>query len=213
MTPVSASKVVRIKGRDTGGVERTVKTDTQGRIVLSDTITISSALLSLPLANASDAMTLPLVGGTYAAQDEVSDSAVGAMATPLNFANVVDGVGKSGYIVKAILESVSGAATFVVTNAVFRLWLFNAAPTTMFGNDSAFQLDAADKAKRVGYVDFALVTEGTGSDTGYGLDDGLRMAFTCDAGDVDLYGVLVAKAAYVWTASQTFDVFLTIEGA
>jgi hypothetical protein len=179
-------------------------------IVEDAVITIqTAATVRVPFRTTTDQVTLPGSGGqAYAAQDEVSDNATGGSATPLNFADAVSAVGGSGFIVKAVIE----ASTATVANAVFRLWLFNAAPT-MYGNDSPYQLDAADKAKRVGYVDFALITEGTGSDSAYGLDDGLRMAFTCDAADADLYGVLVAKAGYVWTNAQTFDITLTIEEA
>lgn len=176
------------------------------KVVPTGTIAIDTVQLTAVPAEATATVTLPGVGGTYAAQDEVSDNAVGGSATPLNFADLAAAVGGSGVIVKAVIE----ASTAVVANAVFRLWLFHTAPT-MYGNDSPYQLDAADKAKRVGYIDFALITEGTGSDSAYGLDDGLRMYFTCAAADRDLYGVLVAKAGYVWAAAQTFDITLTVE--
>jgi hypothetical protein len=205
----ASTLVRRIVGLTAAGDEKSVRVNDDGEIVLASDQLVSTAY---PLVLVTDSFTQPASGGgAFAAQDEVSDNATGGSATPLHFVNVVAANGDTGYIVLASLESVSGAATFVTTNAVFRLWLFNAAPTAMFGNDSPFQLDAADKAKRIVFIDFALITEGTGSDTGYGLDDGIRVAFKCDPASRDLWGVIVAKAAYVWTNSQTWDVRLIVE--
>jgi hypothetical protein len=178
------------------------------RTLLEGEAVVTTFVTAQPLVSQTQTLTLPGVGGTYAAQDEVSDHATGGSATPLHWTDLVAANGDTGYIVKATIE----ASTAVVANAVFRLWLFNAAPT-MYGNDSPYQLDAADQAKRVGYIDFALVTEGTGSDAAYGLDDGLRLAFKTATADRDLFGILVAKAGYVWAAAQTFNVTLTIETA
>lgn len=211
-TPASAStRRVRVIGTTDDGKEVALQVNADGQLRLAAD---QLAVTVYPLVVVGANFVQPASGeGAFAAQDEISDNATGGSATPLHFIDVVPANGGTGYIVKAELETVSGAATFVVTNAVFRLWLLNAAPAAMFGNDSPFQLDAADEAKRVGYVDFALVTEGTGSDTGYGLDDGLRLAFQCAGGSKDLFGVLVAKAAYTWTNSQTWKVKLTVEPA
>lgn len=173
-----------------------------------DEATLNFNIAALPLVTKSSSITLPAAGGTYAAQDEVSNHATGGSVTPFNFADLVAANGDSGYIVKATIE----ANTAIVANAVFRLWLFNATPVAN-GNDSQYQLDATDKAKRVGYIDFALLTEGTGSDSAYGLDDGVRLAIHTAAADRDLYGLLVAKAAYVWGAGQVIEIALTVEQA
>lgn len=165
-------------------------------------VTVAAAAL----VQQTQTLTLPGSGGTYAAKDEVSDNATGGSATPLHWTNIAAANAGTGYLVKAQIE----ASTAVVANATFRLWLFNAAPT-MYGNDSPYQLDAADQAKRIGYVDVTLVTEGTGSDGAYAVDDGLRLAFKTGAASRDLYGILVAEAAYVWAAAQTFKITLTAE--
>lgn len=185
-------------------LSNTMNFDGSGNLLVNP----QSAITISPLSKVTAAITLPGAGGTYAAQDEVSNNATGGSATPFNWPDIVLANADTGYIVKAVIECSSPT----VANAVFRLWLFNAAPT-MYGNDSPYQLDAADKAKRIGYVDFALITEGTGSDAAYGLDDGVRLAFKAAAADRDLYGILVAKAAYVWTAAQTFDITLIVEQA
>lgn len=170
-------------------------------------VSVAGGLTAAPLVRQTQVLTLPGTGGTYAAQDEVSDAAAAGSVVPIHWTNVVPANGGTGYIVKAQLD----VSTATVTNGVFRLWLFNAAPSANNGNDAPFVFRKADKAKRIGYVDFALITEGAGSDGAYALDDGLRLAFTCDAASRDIYGILVAKAAYVWTAAQTFDVTLEVE--
>lgn len=176
--------------------------------LLGGSAVVTTFVTAQPLVEQTQTLTLPGAGGTYAAQDEVSNNAVAGSATPLHWTDLVAANGDTGYIVKAVIE----ASTAVVANGVFRLWLFNAAPT-MYGNDAQYQLDATDQAKRVGYIDFALVTEGTGSDSAYAIDDGLRLAFKTAAADRDLFGILVAKAGYVWAAAQTFKITLTIETA
>lgn len=173
---------------------------------VADEATITFNVIANPLVKVTASMTLPAAGGTYAAQDEISNHATGGSVTPLNFADVAAANGGTGYIVKAVIET----STAVVANAILRLWLFSVSPTA-YGNDSPLQIDYADRAKRVGYIDFALLTEGTGSDGAYALDDGIRLAFKTDAADRDLYGLLEAKAGYVWGAAQTFEITLLAE--
>jgi hypothetical protein len=116
--------------------------------------------------------------------------------------------GDTGYVVKATLRF--DVAAVSVTNAVFRLWLFTAAPT-MVGDNVAWPLLTADLANAVGYVDFALITEGAGSSGAYGLDDGLRLAFKCGVASKDLYGILIAKAAFTPITSTVVTASLTVE--
>lgn len=158
------------------------------------------------MRHVSDSFARPADTDAYAAQDEVSTTTVAGTTAPLQFEGAARAKGGDGWIVKAVLECSSPT----VANGVFRLWLFNAAPT-MFGDNAAYQLDAADIAKRVAYVDLALITEGTGSDAAYALDDGLRTAFKCAADSRDLWGVLVAKGAYVPTSGETFTVTLVTD--
>lgn len=179
--------------------KRYPKYNESGALLVAPTTPITAS----PLLTSEVTLTLPGVGGTYAAQDAVS----AASPAPLLFENVHTEEGGTGYIVKAWIES----STAIVANGVFRLWLFNAAPTNPAANDAAQPFLKADKAKRIGYIDFALLTEGTGSDGAYALDDGLRLPFTCAEDDTDLYGIVIAKAGYVWGAAQTLDFGLMTE--
>jgi hypothetical protein len=172
----------------------------------------SVPLTAAPLNKASASFTRPNNATQYAAQDEISDTTVAGSVTILNFANLVNEDAGSGYIIKAILRVTAIAATASTTNAVFRLLLFDTAPTPV-GDNAAFPLLSADALKEVCYIDFAQITEGTGSTALYGLDDGVRTAFKCAAGARNLRGLLVAKAAYTPTAQSVWTIELMTEPA
>jgi hypothetical protein len=169
-----------------------------------------SPITAAPLVRVSANFTRPNDSSPYAAQDEVSNNTVQGSAAALTFSNVVAANGNTGYIVKATLRVTSIPATASATNAVFRLWIFDTAPT-MVGDNVAWPLLTAELAKALGFVDFSLVTEGTGSTALYGLDDGLRLPFQCDAASKNLYGLILAKAGYTPTAQSIWTVHLMAE--
>lgn len=208
-TMAGQSKVGCVRGEDPDGNYSIIKVDDEGSLKVSGELTLSAPVTVSPLFKQTQTVTLPAVGGTYAVNDEVSNSATAGSVVPMTFTNVVPANGGTGYIVKAVLE----ASTPTVAAGVFRLWLYNQTPGPFSGNDAQFVFRKANKDKRIGFVDFALVTEGTGSDGAYGLDDGLRLAFQADIAARNLYGILVAKSTYAWTAAQTFDVTLIAEVA
>lgn len=153
-------------------------------------ITLQSPITSAPLVKVTDSFTRPNTTTQYTASDEVSNNAAQASAVPLHFANVVSANGATGYVVHAALEISSKN----VTNASFRLYLFNAAPV-MVGDNVAYSLLHAERAARVGFIDFTLTSEGGSSDCAEG-EDTIKRAFKCGAASKDLWGVLVAKAGY-----------------
>lgn len=188
----------------------TVPVPVSGDTAVNQTVVLQAPITASPLQKASANFTRPNNATQYAAQDEVSNSTVQGTAAALTFANVVAANGDTGYIVKAKLKITGIAATASPTNGVFRLWLFNAAPT-MVGDNAAWPLLDADAAKDNDYIDFAVITEGTGSTVLYALDDGLRLGFKCAAGSRNLYGLLLAKAAYTPTALSVWTVDLMAE--
>jgi hypothetical protein len=169
---------------------------------------ITFNVIASPLVKVTDTFTRPNTTTQYLAADEVSNHATQASAVPLHFVGVVGANAGTGYLVKAVLEF----SRNVTTNAIFRLWLFNAAPT-MVGDNLAYSLLHSERAARVGYVDFALITEGGSSDCAEALDDGLRLAFKCGAASKDLWGVLVAKAGYTPAGLEVVTVYLVVETA
>jgi hypothetical protein len=140
----------------------------------------------------------------YAASDAVTDST--SAPTVRTFSSCARKNAGSGYITKARLMK----STATTTNASFRLWVYNASPTAI--NDNAqFTLLWANRASRIGYVDFTLTTEGTGSDSAGAVVADIRIPFVCAAGSKALYGRLEAKAAYTPGSGESFFIELTLE--
>lgn len=100
------------------------------------------------------------------------------------------------------------ADSAVVTNGSFRLWLFASQPTATVDN-ATFPLLWADRASRLGYLDFTLATGGTGSDCGEAIAT-TDIEYDCDS-DKNLFALLEARAAYTPTSSELFYIELTME--
>lgn len=154
------------------------------------------------LRNLQVAFQRPADSTAYAASDVVGPNVAAVQA----FSNAAVANGGSGYVTKARLTT----DVAVTTLANFRLYLFSVAPTAIADN-SPFTLLYANRLVRVGYIDFALGTEGTGSDCAEAVATGLLIPFKCAVTDTALYGVLVAKAAYVPGNAENFALELTVD--
>lgn len=143
----------------------------------------------------------------YAIGDVVGPTP-GALLTFNGAARLAGGIrGGSGYITKVRVVK-SGA---VVTNATFQLFLYSDPPTPVDDN-APWPLLWANRAKRIGIVpDLAMTTGPAGSDSASAQDIGLRLGFGLPDGADDLYGVLVAQAAYGPAANEQFYVELVVE--
>lgn len=143
----------------------------------------------------------------YAVKEVVGPAVTGNLI----FTNAGRVNGGSGYIVKAKLT------TDQKTNvAVYRLWLFNAAPTPIADN-SPFLLLYADAASRIGYIDFnALTTEDTTNSTGaegiitVGYST-LPMSFACASADRNLYGILETNTVFTPVSAQNYRIALSFD--
>lgn len=147
-------------------------------------------------------------GGTTYSTNAVVGPAVGADAVMANCARVAGG---TGTITRAHIMKNSTT----VTNAQFRLHIYNTAPTPI--NDKAANiLLYADVAGRDGTIDFLnFVTSGAGSDSalGYGqFQQGMAsfLPFKCAAGSTSLILRLEALAGYVAAATEKFYIKLLI---
>lgn len=145
----------------------------------------------------------------YTAKDVVSNNAT--TTTMLQFSNAARVNGGGGYILKAQLMTDQSTCT-----ARFRLWLYQlpsaSLPTAVPADNATFPLKWANRAKRIGYIDFvALSTEGTGSDAASALSTDVRLAFGCDAADSAIYGLLEALDAFTPASGQNFYVDLGVE--
>jgi hypothetical protein len=111
--------------------------------------------------------------------------------------------GGSGLILSArhIKNSVTTA------NASFRLYLYRASATAV--NDNAqFPLLWANRANRIGSIDFTHTTQGTGSDSSSALTTFVNLPFV--ATGTSLFGQLQATAAYTPTSGEQHFIELAI---
>lgn len=147
--------------------------------------------------------TRPSNASGYTAQDVVSTQA-GSLIT---LAPITDGddttTGQSFIIKTARLETNNAT----VTNGTFRLYIYRSnTDVTPIADNSPYTLLTADKAKRVGYIDFTLATAGSGSDSAEAFVADANIAVRATSGDI--YGVLVATGAYTPSSAQVFYIEL-----
>lgn len=141
--------------------------------------------------------------GDYAAGDVLSDAATNGTGHAFVFAGMARQAGGSGIVAKALItSSVQGWVP------AMRLWLFHALPAACeLDDNSAFSLDADDRDKVVGYIDFEA-----GFDAGevsFVQNTDVRLAYKCAAADTSLYGILqVTEAATNESAGMTLTVAL-----
>lgn len=137
----------------------------------------------------------------YAAQDVVSNSTTAPVV--LTFAGAGRANGGSGLVLSA--RHLKSSTTL----ASYRLHLYRVAPTAI--NDNAqFTLLYANRANRVGFIDFSHATGGTGSDSTSALSTFVNLPFVCDAASASLFGLLVASAAYTPTSGEQHFIELAI---
>ena len=146
----------------------------------------------------------------YAANDVLSESAVAG--TVWTFPNVVDAVGKSGYIVlaKALYDSKKTPR--------LRLHLYSAAPTSALDdnvpNTSPLYADAANW---IGTIDLDAAGDGStdgvsgGSDTVQSIRDDLRLQFKCDAASRDIIAVVETLDTFTPVALANLTITLGVE--
>ena len=140
----------------------------------------------------------------YASKDAVSDST--SSPTVLSFPNIARVNAGTGYIVKARIQTNQSTSV-----ARFRVHLFNVAPTAINDN-AAWTLLWANRAARIGYVDFdGCQTEGAGSDCANAMNATVRLHFATAPGTRALYGLLETLDAFTPAALQSFYIELNAE--
>lgn len=135
----------------------------------------------------------------YAAEDAVNDNT----STPhiLSFTTSQDVFMAAGQslLIKTLKVSTDNNS---VTNASFRLYLCLASQTITADNTPQTLL-YANRANRIGYVDFTLVSGGSGSDCAEAYITDVNIPFQLTSGA--FYGYMVAKAAYTPASAQNFS--------
>lgn len=180
------------------GAEVEVKNDSGSPVPVNGTVGVSGFQV---VTTAS--FTRPSDTTAYAAQDVVSDSTTAPAL--LTFAGAARVNGGSGLILSA--RHLKSSTT--TTGASYRLHLYRVAPTTI--NDNAqFTLLYANRASRIGFIDFNHASGGTGSDSTSALATFVNLPLVCDAASASLFGILVASAAYTPTSGEQHFIELAI---
>lgn len=133
----------------------------------------------------------------YSANDAISSSTSAPAAIIFDLANCSVPAGGSGYLVKARLVTNKNDITPRI-----RVHLYKSAPTQINDN-SPFTLLWANRANRIGYIDFpALATAGTGSDATHSLVADLRLPFKLAAGETRLWAIIQTLDAFTPSSGQ-----------
>lgn len=173
-----------------------VKNDTGNPVPVSGTL----SAIGYQVAT-STTFTRPADTTQYAANDAVTNST--SAPTILEFTNAARVSGGSGLILSA-RHIKNNTAT---TNASFRLWIYRSTATAV--NDNAqFPLLWANRANRIGFVDFTHTTQGTGSDSTSSLVTFVNLPFV--AAGTSLFGLLTATAAYTPASGEQHYVELSV---
>lgn len=189
---------VSITGPVTVSNEVEVKNDTGNPVPVSGTVTAVGLQV---LTTAS--FTRPSDTTAYAAQDVVSNST--SAPSVLTFSAAAQANGGTGLILSARHMKSSAA----ITGATYRLHLYRVAPTAINDN-SPFTLLYANRANRIGFIDFNHQTGGTGSDASNALTTFVNLPFVCDAASANIFGILTVTSAYTPTSAEQHFIELHI---
>lgn len=155
--------------------------------------------MSLQMGLVSAAVTRPADTVAYASGDIVANSTTAVSVVPLSFGDVRRGPGFAARIRRVRINK-SGAS---VTNAAFRLHLFNVLPTVTSGDNAAIVI-ATGAAGYIGQLDITV---------GQTFTDGAQGAATTELNINSslLYGLLEARGAYTPVSAEVLTVTLEVE--
>jgi hypothetical protein len=146
--------------------------------------------------------TRPADTTAYASGDLVANSTTAGSVAPMTFAFA--SLSANGSInIRRVRVNKSGAT---VTNASFRVHMFNVLPTVSSGDNAAIAI-ATGAAGYIGQVDVTVSQTFT---------DGASGATTCDlitlpvAGGNDIYGLVEARGAYTPASAEVITVKLEV---
>ena len=151
--------------------------------------------------------TRPADTTAYAANDVVSNS--DATTELLVFRNCVREPGGSGQLVSGIMF----ASTDAATNPNFDLLLFDTSAVTVAADNAASTVTDTEVLNLVASITFDGTNAANVSTAGANLIIGataIGQGFKCAPGSVDLYGLVVARAAYTPASAENFNFKLAI---
>lgn len=152
---------------------------------------------------ATATFTRPADTTAYASGDLVANSTTAGSVTPMSFA-IGRFAGGSGMIRRARIRK-SGTS---VTNASFRIHLYNVSPTPSNGDNGAWLTNQA--ANYMGAIDVSVNTAFTDGAAGNGVPNiGSEINFAISSGTT-VFGLLAATAAYTPASGESFSVELEV---
>lgn len=165
----------------------------------SGAIEVTSSYGFSPVSLSSASITRPADTTAYSANDSLSNST--SAPTPLSFTGIFPNSGNDGYIVAA-RATVQGAAFA----GALRLHLYTSSVTAVNDN-SPFTLLFANRAIKIGYIDFlGFQYGGTGSDCSesYGVFSTGSYLPAVLATGTTIYGLVEVRTAFTPTSAQQF---------
>lgn len=157
-----------------------------------------------PIVFPSASFTRPADTIAYTALDVVSNST----STPalIEFTNAASTLGGNGVILSA--RHMKSSVT--LANASFRLVLYRIGTVTPVADNAQFPMLWANRANRLGWIDFTHASGGTGSDASAALSTYVGLPFICDVSTSSLFGILTAQAAYAPSSAEQHYIELAI---
>lgn len=159
---------------------------------------------------ASATFTRPADTTAYAAGDLVANSTTAGSVVAMSFTSMVRTAGDCVRLERARLTKTGTS----LTNAQFRLHLFEDVPVPSVGDNAAFQTsNALSTTKVLNYIgSFSFTLDRSGSDgaSGRAVPDTTFPITTSPVSGTTLYGLLEATAAYTPANAEVF--VLTLEG-
>ncbi len=140
---------------------------------------------------------------TYAAGDTISEAT--SSSTVWTFSKVVRKAGGSGTIGQVVIDDSSSPALKLQAE----LWLFDTAPTADQDN-AAFTPTDAEMQTVVAVIPINGSHVGTASGNTLLTSGAVAAPFRCASNVQDLFGVLVARNAYIPTNAEVFNIRLSI---
>lgn len=158
----------------------------------------------------SGSVTLPTGTPTYASGDLIANHATAGSVVPITIADVVRAEG-AGFRCDCVCLRKSGVS---LTNASFRVLIFDRAPTVSVGDDGALLSGSvyavSDIAHLLATYDITMDRAGTAGATGPAATSAAGVRTLVPNAGTSLFALLMASAAYQRAASEVFTV--TLEG-
>lgn len=155
----------------------------------------------------SKSFTRPADTSIYASGDLLANSTTAGSVVPMSFA--ISGIGRSGIIRRARLHK-SGTT---VTQASFKVHLYDESPTVTNGDNGAFQV-TIDPASWIGTIPVDLTSDAEiGATAGaIGSSAGVVLGVNEPTTSSLIYGLIEVTGTYNPASAEVFTVKLDIEG-